>query len=64
MSYLSREPSRYVRFPGQKPKVRLARQLGIALTPKAAKVMENQPNPWEQIPVQWEASLVIVFYSR
>ena len=23
------------------PKVRLARQLGIALTPKAAKVMEN-----------------------
>ena len=27
------------------PKVRLARQLGIALTPKAAKVMENRPNP-------------------
>jgi len=27
------------------PKVKLARQLGIALTPKAAKVMENRPNP-------------------
>ena len=25
--------------------MRLARQLGIALTPKAAKVMENRPNP-------------------
>jgi small subunit ribosomal protein S4 len=25
--------------------VKLARQLGIALTPKAAKVMENRPNP-------------------
>jgi small subunit ribosomal protein S4 len=27
------------------PKVRLARQLGIALTPKAARVMERRPNP-------------------
>lgn len=27
------------------PKVKLARQLGIALTPKAAKVMERRPNP-------------------
>jgi small subunit ribosomal protein S4 len=27
------------------PKVKLARQLGIALTPKAARVMERRPNP-------------------
>ena len=27
------------------PKVRLARQLGIALTPKAARVVERRPNP-------------------
>lgn len=27
------------------PKIRLSRQLGIALTPKAAKVMERRPNP-------------------
>jgi len=27
------------------PKVRLARQLGIALTPKAARVRERRPNP-------------------
>jgi small subunit ribosomal protein S4 len=27
------------------PKVRLSRQLGIALTPKAGKVMERRPNP-------------------
>ena len=27
------------------PKVRLARQLGIALTPKAARIMERRPNP-------------------
>ena len=27
------------------PKVRLARQLGIAITPKAARVMERRPNP-------------------
>src|ERR687898_453962 len=27
------------------PKLKLSRQLGIAITPKAAKVMENRPNP-------------------
>ena len=27
------------------PKVRLSRQLGLALTPKAGKVMENKPYP-------------------
>ena len=27
------------------PKVKLARQLGIALTPKAARVMERRPKP-------------------
>lgn len=27
------------------PKVRLSRRLGIAITPKAAKVMQNRPNP-------------------
>lgn len=27
------------------PKVKIARALGIALTPKAARVMENRPNP-------------------
>src|SRR5918997_2904522 len=27
------------------PKVKLARQLGIAITPKAARVMERRPNP-------------------
>ena len=27
------------------PKVKLARQLGIALTPKAQRVMERRPNP-------------------
>ena len=27
------------------PKVRIARALGIALTPKAARIMERRPNP-------------------
>ncbi len=27
------------------PKVRLSRRLGVALTPKAAKIMEKRPNP-------------------
>ena len=60
-------------------KARIARALGIALTPKAARVVERRPNPpgqhgaatWcsgpgssEQIPVQCKVSLIVEYYSR